>query len=32
MDDFLFAGTDDFNKSIIDPTARKYLIGYFYFV
>lgn len=27
VDNFLFAGTDDFNRSINDPIARKYKIG-----
>ena len=27
VDDFLFAGTEDFNKSVIDPIASKYKVG-----
>ena len=27
VDDFLFAGTDAFNKTVIDPIVRKYKVG-----
>lgn len=27
VDDFLFAGTDGFSRSVTDPIARKYMVG-----
>lgn len=27
VNDFLFAGTDDFNRNVIDPIAKKYKVS-----